>query len=193
VLIGYLSSSAQPSSILLADKQARNCTILLSFSKSVNHHLTSRCPYRAFGRHFSVSFVIGQIMSNHVIHVKSCYSCQIMLFLLNRVFMSNHAVHVKSCHSCQFMPFMSNHVIQETNQVIQVVIHVIHVAIHVIHIIIHVHQMCYRRHFQKSRVGGWGGVSKSAFKAFGRQLCCRPKAKKGKSSTLFRTHSTYGN
>jgi hypothetical protein len=44
-------------------------------------------------------------MSNHVIHVKSCYSCQIVFF------MSNHAVHVKSCSSCQIMQFMSNHVI----------------------------------------------------------------------------------
>jgi hypothetical protein len=47
-------------------------------------------------------------MSNHVIHVKSCHSCQIMSF------MSNHVIHVKSCHSChssQIMSFISNHVI----------------------------------------------------------------------------------
>jgi hypothetical protein len=37
-------------------------------------------------------------MSNQVIHVKLCHSCQIM---------SNHVIHVKSCHSCQNM---SNHV-----------------------------------------------------------------------------------
>jgi hypothetical protein len=40
-------------------------------------------------------------MSNHVIHVKSCYLCQIMTF------MSNHVMHVKSCHSCQIISFMS--------------------------------------------------------------------------------------
>jgi hypothetical protein len=45
------------------------------------------------------------LMSNHVLHVKSCYSYQIMLF------MSNHVIHVKSCHSCQIMKFMSNLVI----------------------------------------------------------------------------------
>jgi hypothetical protein len=39
---------------------------------------TSRCPKRAFVCHFRVSFVIGQIMSNHVLHVQSCHSCQIM-------------------------------------------------------------------------------------------------------------------
>jgi hypothetical protein len=63
-------------------------------------------------------------MSNHVIHVKSCHSCQIMSFMSNHVihvkschscqimsFMSNHANHVKSCHSCQIMSFMKNHVI----------------------------------------------------------------------------------
>jgi ribosomal protein L18 len=44
-------------------------------------------------------------MSKHVIHVKSCHSCQIMAF------MSNHVIHVKSCHSCQIMSFMSNLVI----------------------------------------------------------------------------------
>jgi hypothetical protein len=36
----------------------------------------------------------------HVIHVKSCHSCQIMSF------MSNHVIHVKSCHSCQIMSFV---------------------------------------------------------------------------------------
>jgi hypothetical protein len=40
-------------------------------------------------------------MSNHVIHVKSCHSCQIMSF------MSNHVILVKSCHSCQIMSFMA--------------------------------------------------------------------------------------
>jgi hypothetical protein len=50
--------------------------------------------YCAFSLHFGVSFVTGQIMSNPVIHVKSCHSCQIMSL------MSNHVVHVKSCHSC---------------------------------------------------------------------------------------------
>jgi hypothetical protein len=43
-------------------------------------------------------------MSNHVIHVKSCHSCQIMSF------MSNHVIHVKSC---QIMSFMSNHAIHD--------------------------------------------------------------------------------
>jgi hypothetical protein len=46
-------------------------------------------------------------MSNHVIHVKSCHSCQIMSF------MSNHVIHFKSCHSCQIMSFMSNHAIHD--------------------------------------------------------------------------------
>jgi hypothetical protein len=63
-------------------------------------------------------------MSNHVLHVNSCPSCQIMSFMSNHViqvkscrscqimsFMSNHVLHVKSCHSCQIMSFMSNHVI----------------------------------------------------------------------------------
>jgi hypothetical protein len=59
----------------------------------------------SFGRHFKASFVIGQIMSNHVIDVKSRSSCQIMSF------MSNHEIHVKSCNSCQIMLFMSNNVI----------------------------------------------------------------------------------
>jgi alpha-galactosidase/6-phospho-beta-glucosidase family protein len=45
------------------------------------------------------------ILSNQVICVKSCHSCQIMSF------MSNHVIHVKSCHSCQIMSFMSNHFI----------------------------------------------------------------------------------
>jgi hypothetical protein len=44
-------------------------------------------------------------MSNYVIYVKSCHSCQIMSF------MSNHVIRVKSCHSCQIMSLMSNHVI----------------------------------------------------------------------------------
>jgi hypothetical protein len=46
-------------------------------------------------------------MSNHVIHVKSCHSFQILSF------MSNHVIHVKSCHSCQIMSFMSNHAIHD--------------------------------------------------------------------------------
>jgi hypothetical protein len=37
---------------------------------------TSRHLYRAFVRHFRVILVIGQIVSNHVIHVKSCHSCR---------------------------------------------------------------------------------------------------------------------
>jgi hypothetical protein len=49
-------------------------------------------PNRAFGRHFRVSIVIGQLMSfmpNHVIHVKSCNSCQIMLpFMSSFMFIS---------------------------------------------------------------------------------------------------------
>jgi hypothetical protein len=64
-------------------------------------------------------------ISNHVIHIKSCHSCQIMSFMSNYIiyviyvkscqscqimsFMSNHVIHVKSCHSCQIMSFMSNH------------------------------------------------------------------------------------
>jgi hypothetical protein len=28
-------------------------------------------------------------------------------------FMSNHVIHVKSCHSCQIMSFMSNHAIHD--------------------------------------------------------------------------------
>jgi hypothetical protein len=47
--------------------------------------LTSRGPYRSFGHHFRVSFVIGEIMSDYVIF------CQLMLF------MSNHGILVKSC------------------------------------------------------------------------------------------------
>jgi hypothetical protein len=39
------------------------------------------------------------IMSNHVIHLKSCHSCQIMSF------MSNPVIHVKSCHSWLFQKF----------------------------------------------------------------------------------------
>jgi hypothetical protein len=35
--------------------------------------------------------------------------------------MSNHVIHVKSCHSCQILSFMSNHV---EIHVIQVIIHV---------------------------------------------------------------------
>jgi hypothetical protein len=62
-------------------------------------------------------------MSNHVTHVKSCYSCQIMLL------MSNHVTHVKSCSSSQIM---SNHVIHDT-------IHGIHGIHIVIHVIIYVH------------------------------------------------------
>jgi hypothetical protein len=58
-------------------------------------------------------------MSNHDIHVKSCFLCQIMSF------MSNHVIHVKSCHSSQIM---SNHVIHVTNHGI----HSIHVFMHVI-------------------------------------------------------------
>jgi hypothetical protein len=134
----------------------------------VNTVNTSRCPYCAFGRRFRVSFVLGQIMSNHVSHVKSCYSCQIMLFLPNRV------IYVKSCNSFQIMLFMSN-------------------------IVIHV-KSCHSSHhscslFIKCVIGGvfnkvgWKwvgghGVSKSAFKAFGGQLCCRPKTKKNTGHTL---------
>jgi hypothetical protein len=92
--------------------------------------LTSRCPYRAFGRHFRVSFVMVKscpimlLMSNHVIDVKSCYSCKFMFF------MSNHVIHVKSSYLCQIMSFI----------VTIYVIHVtIHIPIHVIHVKIHVH------------------------------------------------------
>jgi hypothetical protein len=48
---------------------------------------TSRCPYRAFGCHLRVILVFAilcrasQIMLNHVIHVRSCNSCQIMEFI----------------------------------------------------------------------------------------------------------------
>jgi hypothetical protein len=46
--------------------------------------------------------------------------------------MSNHVIHVKSCYSCQILSlFMSHHI---TINVIHVAIHVIHVAIHVIHV-----------------------------------------------------------
>jgi hypothetical protein len=50
-------------------------------------------------------------MTNHVVDVKSCHSCQIVLFCQIKSFVSNHVIHVKSCHSCQIMSFMSNHVI----------------------------------------------------------------------------------
>jgi hypothetical protein len=50
-------------------------------------------------------------MSNHVIHVKSCHSSQIMPFMLNHVIHVVSCNLVKSCHSCQIMSFMSNHVI----------------------------------------------------------------------------------
>jgi hypothetical protein len=62
-------------------------------------------------------------MSNHVIHVESIHSCQIMSFMSNHVihlkschlcqimsFMSNQFIHVKSCRSCQIMSFLSNHI-----------------------------------------------------------------------------------
>jgi hypothetical protein len=52
-------------------------------------------------------------------------------------------------------------------------IDVIHFDIHVIIYVHFSHQMCQRRHFNKvERMN-----SKRAFKDFGGQLCCRPKAK----------------
>jgi hypothetical protein len=62
-------------------------------------------------------------MSNHVIHVKSWHSFQIMSF------MSNHVIHVKSCHLCQIMSFMSNHVCHDKSCQIMSFMsnHVIHV------------------------------------------------------------------
>jgi hypothetical protein len=98
-------------------------------------------------------------MSNHVIHVKSCFSYQIMLF------MSNYVIHVKSCYSCQIISFMSNHVIHVAIHVIHVAIHVIHVAIHVIHVDTHVI-------YSKIHVHWSSKVTKNAFS----RLCYRPKA-----------------
>jgi hypothetical protein len=75
--------------------------------------------------------------------------------------MSNNVIHVKSWHSCQIMLFMSNHVI--------------HVTIHDIHVIVHVH--CSSK-VSKELFSIMMRGSKSAFTAFGRRLCCRPKAKR---------------
>jgi hypothetical protein len=107
----YLRSARPP--ILLDWKWQGACMAkYLDFALLLNP--TSRCPYRAFVRYFRVSFVSGQIVSNHDFHVKSWYSCQIMIFMIfmsNHVFMSNYDIHVKSRHSCQIMSFISNHVI----------------------------------------------------------------------------------
>jgi hypothetical protein len=62
-----------------------------------------------------------------------------------------------------------------TNRIIHCTIHV---AIHVIHAIIHVYwgtNVAQKAFYVK--LGGVEGQSKNAFKAFGRQLCCRLKPK----------------
>jgi hypothetical protein len=131
----------------------KNMTFCIGYFPVQKTKETSRCPCRAFVRHFRVSFFIGQIMSNLVIHVKSCDSCQIILF------MSNHVFPIKSCHSYQIMSFMSNHVIHVKSC-----------------------HSCQIVSFMSNKVGVVG--SKSAFKAFGGQLCCRPKAKRSEFKFL---------
>jgi hypothetical protein len=119
-------------------------------------------------------------MSNHVIHVKSCHSCQIMSFMSNHVihvkscqimsFMSNHVIHVKSCHSCQIMSFMSKHVIHvKSCQLCQVM------SNHVIHV-----KSCHSWLFQEfSKVGrgGEGRGVKKVFLSLRRQLRCLAEGK----------------
>jgi hypothetical protein len=103
-------------------------------------------------------------ISNHVIHVKSYHSCQIMSF------MSNHVIHVKSCHSCQIMLFMSNHV--KSCHSCQIMSFMSNHAIH-----------DFSRNLVKSGGEGRGGegggsnMGKYVFLSLRRQLCCQAEGK----------------
>jgi hypothetical protein len=94
-------------------------------------------------------------MSNLVIYVKSCYSCQIMSFASNHQimpFMLNHAIHVKSCDSCHHSWHSCRHSCH-------------HSSLLVIKSVI-------RGIFNKD----WLDGSKNAFKAFGWQFCKKSSA-----------------
>jgi hypothetical protein len=98
---------------------------------------TNRYPNCAFGRH-SVSIIlflilchfmsihVFDVISCHIIHVKSYHSCWIMSFV------SNHVIRVKSCHSCQIMAFMWNHAIHIISR------HACHIMAFLSNLVIHV-------------------------------------------------------
>jgi hypothetical protein len=123
-------------------------------------------------------------LGSFFLFVKSCYSCQIMLF------MSNLVIHVKSCYSCQILSFISQFmslIFNKKNDAQLSHCHAVAVTLsnmsNFVFVSSHVSwvSLCtvgclIGPYFNKVRCGGVGG-SKGAFEAFGGQLCCRPKAK----------------